>query len=198
MALPRQRMTPDEYLALERGSDSRHEYFNGETYAMSGASRRHSLIATSISASLFQQTQERPCEVHGSDMRVKVSATGLYTYPDVTIVCGTPELEDSHLDTLLNPTVLIEVLSPSTEAYDRGKKFEHYQRIASLQEYLLVAQDEPRIEQFIRQPQGWAYREAAGLDAEIALPTIGCTLSLKEVYQKVSFDMDSAGSLREG
>jgi Uma2 family endonuclease len=191
-------MTPEEYLAFERGSDARHEYFNGETYAMTGASRRHSLIQTSISSSLFQQTQERPCEVHGSDMRVKVSATGLYTYPDVAVVCGEAELEDSGLDTLLNPTVLIEVLSSSTEAYDRGRKFEHYQKISSLQEYLLVAQDRPRIEQYIRQPQGWAYREAVGLDAELTLPSIDCTLWLKAVYQKVSFDADSGGSLREG
>lgn len=112
--------------------------------------------------------------------------TGLFTYPDVVVVCGEPRLADEHLDTLLNPTLLIEVLSPSTEAYDRGKKFEHYRTIESLAEYLLVAQDEPRIEQFVRQPDGhWLFTAIAGLPATILLPSIRCELSLSEVYDKV-------------
>lgn len=188
MALPCQRMTPAEYLAFERASDIRHEYFNGEVYDMSGASRRHNLIQVGISASLFQQTQGRPCEVYGSDMRVKVSATGLYTYPDVSIVCGEPELEDSHLDTLLNPTILIEVISPSTEGYDRGRKSEQYRRIASLQEYLLVTQDRPYVEQYWRQTQGWLFQDIAGLDTQISLSSIACTLLLGSIYHKVTFE----------
>ncbi|MBL8152649.1 MAG: Uma2 family endonuclease [Anaerolineae bacterium] len=183
-------MTPDEYLAFERGSDARHEYFNGETYAMVGTTLRHNSIQGGIYISLVEQTRGTACRVYSSDVRVKVSATGLYTYPDVSVVCGEAELEDSHLDTLLNPSVLIEVLSPSTEAYDRGKKFEHYQRIDSLQEYLLVAQDKPRIEQYIRQKDNWLYLKADGLDAEITLPSIGCTLSLQAAYQLVTFDSE--------
>ncbi|MBL8152650.1 MAG: Uma2 family endonuclease [Anaerolineae bacterium] len=191
-------MTPDEYLAFERGSDARHEYFNGEIYAMSGASRQHNLITANLSRNLGNQLEDRPCEVYQSDMRVKVSATGLYTYPDIVVVCGEPELEDLHLDTLLNPTLLIEVMSPSTERYDRGRKSEQYRRIDSLQEYLLVAQDRPHVEQYWRQTQGWLFQDVAGLDSQISLASIGCTLSLQAVYQKVSFDTDSGGSLREG
>src|SRR5262249_39888199 len=120
------RFTPEEYLALERAAERRSEYYAGEIFAMGGASRKHIVIVANISGQLWSQLKGRPCRVYPNDMRVKVSPTGLYTYPDVAVVCGLDQFDDDHQDTLLNPTVIIEVLSKSTEAYDRGKKFEHY------------------------------------------------------------------------
>ena len=126
--------TPDEYLALERKAEYKSEYFGGEIFAMTGASRKHNLVAGNIFAALHLQLKKRPCEIYPSDMRVKVSPTGLYTYPDVAVVCGEPMFDDEQKDTLLNPTVLVEVLSKSTASYDRGEKFEHYRKIKSLAE----------------------------------------------------------------
>lgn len=185
------RMTEAEYLAFERASDIRHEYLDGHVYAMTGASRAHNLISTYTAASLINQLRGRPCEVYASDMRVRVSATGLYTYPDVTVVCGNPQFADSALDTLLNPVLVIEVLSPSTESYDRGKKFQHYRQLESLREYVLISQDSPRIERFLRQDDGtWLLTDAAGLDASLELASVACTLALAEVYEKVTFQSE--------
>src|SRR5437868_8492820 len=137
---PKTLLTPEEYLAIERKAEYRSEYLNGEMFAMTGASRKHNLIALNIAGELRQQLKSKPCEAYVNDMRVRIPATDLYTYPDVTVVCGDPEFEDAFIDTLLNPTLLIEVLSESTESYDRGKKFGYYRTIQSLAEYLLVAQ----------------------------------------------------------
>ena len=181
-------LTPQQYLALERASEERSEYLDGEMVAMTGVSRNHALIAVNLGRELSSQLLDRPCEVYASDLRVQVSPTGLYTYPDVVVVCGEPRFEDEQLDTLLNPTVLIEVLSPTTESYDRGKKFEHYRTLDSLAEYLLVSQDHPRIERYLRQNDGlWLFGDAAGLDAVLTLPSIGCDLRLAGVYAKVRF-----------
>src|SRR5712691_1212035 len=147
-------ITPAEYLALERKAEYKSEYLNGEVFAMTGASRKHNLIVTNILISLGQQLRGRPCEAYSSDMRVKVTTPGLYTYPDVVVVCGKPEFEDEEVDTLLNPTLLIEVLSTSTERYDRIAKTSYYRTLDSLTEHLLVAQHEVRIEQYVRQPRG--------------------------------------------
>ncbi|MFN8496067.1 MAG: Uma2 family endonuclease [Caldilineaceae bacterium] len=182
-------MTPEEYLRMERASEYRHEYFRGEVTDMTGASREHNLIVMSISAALYGQLRKRPCEVYANDMRVKVSATGLYTYPDLVVVCGNPQFEDEHVDTLLNPTVLIEVLSASTEDYDRGKKFARYRRLDSLRDYLLVAQDHMHVEQYTRQPDGaWRFSEAEQPEAKIALAAIDCELALEEIYEKIKFE----------
>jgi Uma2 family endonuclease len=182
-------LTPEEYLALERAAETKSEYLDGEMIAMTGASRPHNLIVTNVLAELRQQLKRRPCEVYPGEMRVWIPATGLYTYPDVGVVCGEPALVDDHFDMLTNPTVLIEVLSPSTEAYDRGRKFEHYRTLASLREYLLVSQDQPRIEQYVRQEDGsrWLFSAETGLGATLALPSIECHLALVEIYDKVSF-----------
>ncbi len=145
------RYTPEQYLALDRKADYKSEYINGHVIAMAGASRRHNLIAGNLYREVSQQLRGRPCEAYISDMRVKVGLTGLYTYPDVVMVCGDIHFEDGDNDTLLNPTAIVEVLSTSTEAYDRGEKFAHYRRLESLQEYLLVAQDKVRIEYYVRQ-----------------------------------------------
>lgn len=185
-AMPR--LTPEEYLALERTADIKSEYLNGEMFAMGGASRWHNLITTNLSGELRAHLKGRPCEVYSSDQRVHIPATGLYTYPDVAVVCGEPRFEDEQLDTLLNPRLLIEVLSSTTESYDRGKKFEHYQSIDSLAEYLLVDQTRPRVEHYLRQDGNqWLLTVFEGLEATISLPSIQCGLALAEVYDKIVF-----------
>lgn len=183
---PQPHYSPEEYLELERKAEYKSEYFNGEIFAMSGASEEHNLIAGNVFAALHSQFRGRPCKVYASDMRVKVSQTGLYTYPDVVAVCEEAQLEDDQLDTLLNPTVLIEVLSKSTEAYDRGDKAEYYRKLSSLAEYLLVSQDKHHIEHYVRQSDHtWLLSEASELQDVITLPSIDCTLSLADVYDKV-------------
>jgi Uma2 family endonuclease len=180
-------ITPEEYLALERSHEYKSEYLNGEIFAMTGASRRHNLIATNIVVSLGNQLKGKPCELYVSEMRVKVDAVGLYTYPDVAVVCGDPKLEDSYFDTLLNPTVLIEILSKSTERYDRIAKSDYYRTLTSLAEHLLVAQEQYRIEQYTRQPDGaWLLTETQSLEGIVDLQSIGCSLALREVYDKVA------------
>ncbi len=177
--------TPQEYLALERAAEYKSEYINGQIYAMSGASRGHNLIAGNVFRDISSQLRGRPCEVYVSDMRVQVSPTGMYTYPDVVAVCDEPRFEAE--DTLLNPTVIVEVLSPSTEAYDRGEKFAHYRRLASLTDYLLVSQDKVRLEHYTRQSGGdqWILTEVSGLDGVLHLASIDCKLALSNVYEKV-------------
>lgn len=186
---PKPYVTPEEYLERERATEEKHEYFQGEVFAMVGASFAHVTIVSNVNASLHSQLKGKSCQAFATDLRVNVSRTGLYTYPDAGVVCGEPEFGDKHRDTLLNPKILIEVLSPSTEAYDRGKKSAHYRTIESLTEYLLVAQDQLRIEQYIRQPSGdWLLHEVSGLDGSIRLPSIECELKLAEVYDRIEFD----------
>jgi Uma2 family endonuclease len=181
------RYTPEEYLILERKADYKSEYVNGQIIAMSGASRKHNLISGNFYGEVRQQLRGRPCEAYSSDMRVKVSPTGLYTYPDVVVACGEIRFEDVDTDTLLNPTVIVEVLSPSTEAYDRGGKFAHYRRLESLQEYLLVAQDKVWIEHYVRQGTKWVLSEASTLDERVHCAAIGCDVALRDIYDKVQF-----------
>lgn len=183
---PETLLTPEEYLAVERNSETKSEYFAGEMFAMVGASRRHNLIAANVIRVLGNQLLASRCNVYPSDMRVKVSATGKYTYPDVVVACEEEKFDDAQNDTLLNPVVVIEVLSDSTEAYDRGKKFEQYQRIESLREYLLIAQEPYRIEQYVRRDgREWAYSEYHNAADVLTLHVIGCELVLKDVYAKV-------------
>jgi Uma2 family endonuclease len=180
------RLSPEEYLALERKAQIRSEYLDGDMVAMSGGSREHNLIVGNIVGELRLQLKGRPCEVYPSDMRVKVSATGLYTYPDVTVVCGEPQLEDKRRDTLLNPVVVFEVLSESTESYDRGAKFAHYRKIPSLVEYLLVSQAKYAVEQYIRQTDGpWLRSEAWGLNSKLDLTSLQCSIKLAEIYERI-------------
>jgi Uma2 family endonuclease len=186
--------TPEEYLTLERKATTKSEYLNGQIYAMAGASREHNLITTNISTQFNVQLSEKPCEVYASDMRVKISPTGLYTYPDVVVVCNEPRFEDTHIDTLLNPTLLVEVLSPSTEAYDRGEKSAHYRQLEALQAYLLVVQDLVHIEHYLRQEAQWLLTEFSDLDDVFHLVSIGCELSLREIYAKVEFPAGEEGS----
>jgi Uma2 family endonuclease len=181
------RYTPEEYLALERKAKYKSEYSNGFITAMSGASREHNLIAGNIHAVVWIQLADRPCEVYQGDMRVRTSPTGLYTYPDVVAFCGEPQFLDEEVDTLLNPTLIVEVLSPSTREYDRGDKFEQYQTIESLREYVLVSQDEVLVEHFVRQGQEWVRSEIRDMTETLVLESIGCAVPLRQIYQKVKF-----------
>lgn len=184
--------TPEQYLEYERASETRHEFWNGEIFEMAGASEQHNLIVGSTYASLYAQLRKRDCKLYPSDMRLKVTATGLFTYPDISIVCGEAQFLDDKRDTLLNPVTLIEVLSPSTERYDRGKKFQNCRTMQSLQEYILIAQDTPRIEYYRRQSDDqWLLSDIDTLTGTLTLSAINCTLSAADVYEKVTFD-DSA------
>jgi len=184
---PKSLVTSEEYLALERAAEYKSEYYKGEVFAFAGASEWHNLITANLVATIHRQLRSSPCRAYPSDMRISIPQTPHYTYADVVVVCGQTQLEDDFKDNLLNPIVIIEVLSPSTESYDRGKKFESYQRIASLMEYVLVSQDRPRIEQFLRQPDGrWLYSETSA-EGSIKLTSIDCELSLNDVYEKVEF-----------
>src|SRR5262245_7942569 len=189
-AQPRVYLTIAEYLARERAGDTKHEFFAGQVYALAGGSEQHNLIAGNVLASLHAQVRKRSCTVYPSDMRLKIPHTNLYTYADISVVCGQAQFEDVQRDILLNPNVIVEVLSPSTENYDRGKKFQNYRTLDSAHEYLLIAQDTYHIEHYIRQPDNqWLLSEADSLDATIELPTINCTLALADVYEKVTFEI---------
>ena len=179
------RITIEEYLALERQSETRNEYLNGEMFARTGASRRHNRIALNVATTLDRQLAGRGCEVFVSDMRVQVSADPHFTYPDV-VVCGEPRFTDGEVDTLLNPTLIVEVLSTSTERYDRGAKFESYRALPSLAEYVLIAQDRVHVEHFLRQRSGaWLLTETDVREDRVELPSIGCALALSDVYERV-------------
>jgi Uma2 family endonuclease len=181
-------VTPQAYLEAERRAQTKSEYLDGQVFAMAGASPDHVLIVGNLVTALNIQLRSRPCRVFASDMRVTVSATGLYTYPDALVVCGPLAYDDERKDTLTNPNVIIEVLSPSTEAYDRGEKFDHYQNLSSLTDYILVAQDRPYIDHFVRAgDRDWQRREANRLEDAIAVGSIDCTLTLAEIYAKVAW-----------
>jgi Uma2 family endonuclease len=187
-SLPTTYLPPEEYLALERKAEFKSEYIDGVMVAMPGASRRHNLIVVNLAREFSQQLRARPCEAYTSDMRVRVPSPRIYPYPDVVVVCGEPQFEDEQVDTLLNPTLIVEVLSESPERYDRGRKFGLYRTIDSLAEYLLVAQDECRIEQYVKQPDGgWLLSDHHALAAMINLSSIQCQLALNEVYDKVAW-----------
>lgn len=182
-------LTEAEYLAIERAAVFKSEFFGGEMFAMAGGTLEHSLIATNLARAVGDALQGKKCVAFNADLRIKVEATGLFTYPDLSVICGPPQFVSDTDDNVVNPTVLFEVLSDSTEAYDRGKKFENYSCIPTLREYLLVSQREPRIEQFIRQQNGdWLLRAANGMDGKLELPSLGIQIRLDEVFANVPFD----------
>ena len=188
-------LMPEEYLALERKATIKSEYLDGQMYAMSGASRAHNRICINICAEFNAQLKGSDCEIYAIDMRVKVNSAGLYTYPDVLVVCDEPRFEDDSFDTLLNPTALFEILSPSTEAYDRGAKFGFYRQLDSLQEYTLVSQDCMRVERYLRQKEQWILTDFGKPEDVVDFTSINCELSLREIYAKVKFPPNIA--LRE-
>ena len=181
-------LTPEQYLEIERKAEFKSEYYQGEMFAMSGAREPHVLIASNTLANLHQQLRHRPCRCYSSDMRVCVSPTGLYTYPDVVVVGGKPEFLDGEFDTLLNPTLIIEVLSKSTESYDRIGKFELYRSLGSLAEYVMISSLRIRVERYARQSDGtWNFSEKTGLEDSIDLESVDCHLLLADLYEKVEF-----------
>ena len=178
-------LTPEEYLAWERKQPFKNEYYNGQIIAMSGASRSHNRITVDITIQLGNQLMDSDCEVFAGDMRVRTSPTVSYFYPDVIVVCGEPRFEDDTFDTLLNPIVVIEVLSPSTAAFNRGEKFEHYKQLASLQEYILISQNSVRVDHYYRQETQWDHNTFQHLEDTLSLASIECEVPLRAIYRRV-------------
>jgi Uma2 family endonuclease len=191
--LPKPRLTVEEYLAIEEAAEIKSEFYQGEMFAMAGATYAHSRIASNACRHLGNLLAEQPCGVCDSDMRIHIPQTGLFTYADVVVVCGEPKFLDRKQMTLLNPTLIVEVLSPSTEAYDRGKKFEHYQSIDSLREYVLIASDRVSVMVHRRQSESqWLTMTVTSLDGRMELESVACRLMLNEVYKKVEFPAKEA------
>src|SRR5437868_44022 len=186
-SLPSYYLSPEEYLAVERKAEYKSEYVDGVMYAMAGGSERHNLIAANTIISIGVQLRASPCRVYPSDLKVRVPNSKKFFYPDVSVVCGETRFADDERDIVLNPILIVEVLSESTAAFDRGKKFQAYQQLESLQEYLLVAQDEYIVEHYLRQEQNhWLYTKVLGLEETLALPTLKCQLALSDIYSKVT------------
>lgn len=190
MAIPPKKpfVSPAEYLRLERAAEYKSEYFAGEMFAMAGASPQHALIAANVIGELGPQLKRNPCAPYSSDLRIEITDTGLYTYPDVSVICGPLEFSAHGDDIVTNPTLLVEVLSDSTEAHDRGTKFAHYRTIPAFREYVLVSQKEALVDVFFRQPdETWRLTPVRGLDSTATLESLGVKLSLAEIYDRVEF-----------
>jgi len=188
-SVPTYYLTPEEYLALERKAEFKSEYVDGVVYALAGASSRHNLIGANVIINLGGQLKGSPCKVYPSDLKVGVPSSRRFFYPDVSVVCGDDEFPDDENDVILNPTLIVEVSSETTAAFDRGKKFLSYQQIASLQDYLLVSQDEILVEGYSRQGNDtWLYTKVTGLEGSLTLPSIECKLALKDVYDKATWN----------
>ena len=186
-AQPKVKYTPDEYLALERAAEYKSEYIDGEIFAMAGVSRQHARIQGNLYTGLDLQLGDGPCEVFTSDLRVRVNSRRTrFVYPDATVVCGEPQFEDDQVDILINPTVVFEVLSKTTAAYDRGEKAEFYRAMPSLSDYVLIAQDRVHVEHYARQADNrWELIEVNDLDGVLDIRSIGCQLPLRQVYRRV-------------
>jgi Uma2 family endonuclease len=188
-AEPKSLISREAYLAMDRASEERHEFIAGEVFAMVGGTIRHDIIFGNVFVFLRSRLLGSGCEVFSSNMRITIPQLDIYTFPDISVVCGAEDFEDDQEDTLLNPIVLIEILSPSTESYDRGRKYHRYQHIRSFREYVLIAQDAPVVDHCIRQPDGrWLCSTVEGLDADVTLPSLNCTISLREIYARVRFE----------
>ena len=193
---PTHRFTPEEYLRRERDSLQKHEYYHGEVFAMAGGSPDHALIASNVTRELGNRLKGNTCRVYSSDLRVRIPRTTLYTYPDVTVICGERQFDplDANRETVLNPALIVEVLSPTTESWDRGGKFQNYREIESLREYVLVSWDKALVETFLRQPDGtWVLNPTAGREAVAPLKSLGIELPLAEIYDGVELPAQSPG-----
>jgi Uma2 family endonuclease len=197
-AQSKRRYTPEEYLALERKAEYKSEYLDGEIFAMSGASFPHNLITVNLIREIGTKLRGEPCRILGSDMRLLVSRTGLYTYPDLVAYSGKPAFLDEEFDTLTNPVLIIEVLSPSTESYDRGKKFKHYAQIHSLSEYLLVSQNHVYVERFARRGDDWLFSQFDRVEHRLHLHSINCELVIGSIYEGVTFSEDEPETNQQG
>lgn len=190
---PQRLYTPEEYLAQERAAAYKSEYVDGEIFAMAGASEAHNSLVANILASLHPQVRRSGCKAYVSDMRVDLSKNGLYAYPDVIVVCGESRFSDQHKDNLLNPQIIIEVLSKSTEAKDRGFKFMRYRKLDSFVEYLLVSQEKPQVEHFVRQPDNrWLLTEITNLEEVVSFSSIPCELRMSDIYETIEFEPEPA------
>jgi Uma2 family endonuclease len=188
LTTPVRRLSEAEYLEIERGAEFKSQFFDGGMFAMASGTQRHSLISANCGREFGIVLRGSRCVVFDSNIKVKSEVTGLYTYADVTIACGEQRFFDEEMDVLLNPSLVIEVLSDSTEAFERGKKAEHYRQIASLGAYLLISQDRPHVEQYIRQPSGdWLLRETTGVEAKLEVATLGVAIPMSEIYAGVKF-----------
>jgi Uma2 family endonuclease len=188
VANPIPRLTEAEYLEIERAAEHKSEFFDGEMFAMSGGSPMHSLISVNLATALNLGLKGGSCRPFNSDLRIKVEETGLFAYPDVSVVCGPLQTMEGATDVLVNPTLIVEVLSDSTEACDRGKKFENYRKISSLREYLLVSQKWPVLERFTKQEDGdWLLHEVSGMESSVELNSLDVTLALSDIYANVEF-----------
>ncbi len=192
---PQRRTTVEEYMQMERTSDVRHLYVDGELFAMAGESRQHGSISVNLAGLFWAQLRGKSCQLFTKDTKVLSgptlsvgkSATGMFSYPDLVFVCGEPAYHEAFADVIQNPIAIIEVLSPTTESFDRGEKFNRFQTWnPTLQDYLLVSQDQPRIEHFSRENNKWIYQNHVGLDAVLEIPSIACSLSLADVYERVT------------
>jgi len=184
------RLTAAEYLEIERHAETKSEFFDGEMFAMAGGTKRHSLIAVNLGAEIRRRLRGPACVAFNADLRVKVNASGLYTYPDLSAVCGAQHFEDEQEDTLLNPNLIVEILSESTQHYDRGAKFALYRQLPSLREYLLVSQWEARIEQYyLGADSVWRFRDIVGLQSQLDLDSVSITIPLAEIYENVELPL---------
>ncbi|MCW3062263.1 MAG: hypothetical protein JWQ02_4084 [Capsulimonas sp.] len=185
---------PEEYLTMERQAEFRSEYISGEIFAMSGASLQHTDITLNVGGELRAQLKGKPCRASVSDLRVQVENAAMYTYPDIVVTCGEPQFVDAHVDTILNPTLIAEVLSPSTETYDRGEKFLYYRRISTLKQYLLISQKRPLVEIYTRlSDDSWNLTEVSDSTGVVSLDCIGCKLPMSEIYDRVEFPLSHKG-----
>jgi len=188
-------MTPEQYLEMERAAEFKSEYFEGQVYAMAGGTYPHATIIANVGRELGQALKQKPCTVTGSDARLRISPAGLCTYPDVMVVCGEAKFADDQRDTLLNPTLIVEVLSKSTEGHDRGFKFVQYRKLDSLREYVLVSTGEPRVEKFLRQQDGqWLLSESVGLDAVCRFESLECQVLVSDIYHRVTLGDEPVGA----
>ena len=186
-------ITPEEYLALEEKADHKSEYHDGEIFAMAGGSANHNQIAINLTSAFAQLFRQKPCRVFMSDMRLRIQQSGLYTYPDVMVVCGKIEFAPKRDDTVLNPIVIVEVWSDSTQAYDRGEKFAMYRQIPSLQEYVMIDQNRPYLEHFRRDGHFWVLETLEQMDAILTLPSVICEVPFSVIYEKVEWQMTEQG-----
>ena len=191
MALPQKAhyYTPEEYLAFERAAETKHEYLDGQIYAMAGGSPPHNQICFNLSGEIHPQIKGTACIGYTSDQKIRTDPMDLFSYPDLTIVCGEPQFHDKQKDVILNPKVIIEVLSPNTEAYDRREKLTRYQNLKSVSDYILIAQDRPHVEHFVRQKgkRQWLFAIETEMKAEIFIASINCKLKLADIYDRVVF-----------
>lgn len=182
------RYTSEQYLAIERAADHKSEYLDGHIYAMAGSTPEHSAITANATFALAAQLLDMPCQVYSNDMKVRTSPDGLFAYPDLSVVCGDPVFHDETRDVLINPVIIVEVLSDSTEAYDRGKKFIRYRQMESLRDYLLIAQHEPYVEHYARKVDGtWLLTPADGLESEVQLTAVDRAIALSTIYRNIRF-----------